>query len=37
MQSSFFSMCWQMIQKDIMEENADLFREIDSWFSENRP
>ena len=33
-----FSMCWQMIQKDIMEEeDADLFREIDSWFSENRP
>ena len=33
-----FSMCWQMIQDDIMEqEDADLFREIDSWFAENLP
>ena len=29
-----FSMCWQLIQQDVMiEEDADLFREIDSWFS----
>ena len=33
-----FSMCWQMIQDDIMdEEDADLYREIDSWFAENLP
>ena len=33
-----FSMCWQLIQKDIMiEEDADLYREIDSWFAENLP
>lgn len=29
-----FSMCWQLIQNDIMdEEDAGLFREIDKWFS----
>ena len=29
-----FSMCWQMIQDDTMEEeDADLYREIDSWFA----
>ena len=33
-----FSMCWQLIQDDVMEqEDADLFREIDSWFAENLP
>ena len=33
-----FSMCWQLIQNDVMEqEDEDLFREIDSWFAENLP
>ena len=33
-----FSMCWQMIQDDVMdEEDADLFRAIDDWFSEELP
>ena len=33
-----FSMCWGLIQKDIIEaEDADLFREIDLWFSEILP
>ena len=33
-----FSMCWQLIQQDIMdEEDADLFREIDSWFADELP
>ena len=33
-----FSMCWQLIQSDIMdEEDADLYREIDDWFAENLP
>jgi hypothetical protein len=33
-----FSMCMQMIQDEIMdEEDADLYREIDSWFAENLP
>ena len=33
-----FSMCWQLIQDDVMdEEDADLFREIDQWFSEILP
>lgn len=33
-----FSMCWEMIQKDVMdEEDADLFREIDTWFAEILP
>ena len=33
-----FSMCWQMIQDDVMEEeDADLFKEIDSWFAEILP
>ena len=28
-----FSMCWELVQKDVMEqEDADLFREIDNWF-----
>ena len=31
-----FSMCWDLIRNDTMdEEDASLFREIDSWFSEN--
>ncbi len=33
-----FSMCWKMIQDDVMEaEDADLFKEIDSWFAEELP
>ena len=33
-----FSMCWQLIQDDVMgPEDADLFREIDAWFAENLP
>ncbi len=33
-----FSMCWQLIQNEEMEEeDADLFKEIDSWFSEELP
>lgn len=33
-----FSMCWQLVQNDVMEEeDADLFREIDHWFSEVLP
>ena len=33
-----FSMCWQLIQNDVMdEEDADLFREIDKWFAEILP
>ena len=33
-----FSMCWQLIQNDVMdEEDADLFRAIDEWFSEILP
>lgn len=33
-----FSMCWQLIQQDIMdEEDASLYREIDDWFAENLP
>ena len=33
-----FSMCWQLIQNDVMEgEDADLFKEIDDWFAENLP
>ena len=33
-----FSMCWQMIQDKILdEEDALLYKEIDSWFSENLP
>ena len=31
-----FSMCWQLIQNDVMEEeDVGLFKEIDSWFAEN--
>ena len=33
-----FSMCWQMIQDDVMEqEDVELYREIDSWFAKNLP
>lgn len=33
-----FSMCWQLIQDDVMEqEDVDLFKEIDGWFAENLP
>ena len=33
-----FSMCWALIQNGVMEkEDADLFREIDSWFAEILP
>ena len=33
-----FSMCMDMLRNDEMEEeDADLFREIDSWFSETLP
>ena len=33
-----FSMCWQLIQNDVMEEeDADLYREIDSWFNDTLP
>ena len=33
-----FSMCWGLIQQDVMEgEDADLFREIDAWSAENLP
>ena len=33
-----FSMCWQLIQEDVMEEeDADLNREIDDWFAETLP
>ena len=33
-----FSMCWQLVQNDVMdEEDAELFKEIDCWFRENLP
>ena len=33
-----FSVCWQLIQDNVMEgEDADLFREIDAWFADNLP
>lgn len=33
-----FSMCWQMVQSKIMdEEDEALYLEIDSWFAENLP
>lgn len=33
-----FSVCWQPIQDNVMEgEDADLFKEIDSWFAEHLP
>ena len=33
-----FSMCWQLIQDDVMdEEDAGLYKEIDDWFAKNLP
>ncbi|MBO4901731.1 MAG: hypothetical protein J5518_02935 [Lachnospiraceae bacterium] len=33
-----FSMCWQLIQNDVMdEEDKELFKEIDAWFAETLP
>lgn len=33
-----FSMCWQLIQNEVMsEEDASLYKEIDEWFAENLP
>ena len=33
-----FSMCWQMVQNDVMdEEDADLYKEIDDWFAGELP
>jgi hypothetical protein len=33
-----FSMCWQMIQDNVMdEEDTGLYKEIDDWFAENLP
>lgn len=33
-----FSMCWQLIQNDVMEEEDEmLFREIDGWFADHLP
>ena len=33
-----FSMCWQMITDQVMdEEDASLYRELDDWFAENLP
>lgn len=33
-----FSMCWQLIQNDVMdEEDEGLYREIDDWFAQNLP
>lgn len=33
-----FSMCWKLIQDDVMEEeDADLYKEIDAWFAEILP
>ena len=33
-----FSMCWQLVQNDTMEEeDAELFREIDDWFADHLP
>ena len=33
-----FSMCWHLVQNDKMEEeDADLFKAIDGWFSKHLP
>ena len=33
-----FSMCMEMIRNQVMDqEDADLYMEIDKWFSENLP
>ena len=37
-QKGVFSMCWKLIQDDVMEEeDADLYKEIDAWFAEILP
>lgn len=37
-EKGIFSMCWQLVQDDVMEEeDAELFKEIDKWFSEVLP
>jgi hypothetical protein len=36
--AGIFSMCWKLIQNDVMdEEDEALFKEIDSWFAEELP
>lgn len=36
--AGIFSMCWKLIQQDVMdEEDVALFKEIDSWFAEELP
>ena len=36
--AGIFSMCWKLIQEDVMsEEDVELFKEIDSWFVEELP
>ena len=33
-----FSMCWELIQHDVMdEEDASLYKEIDDWFATHLP
>lgn len=33
-----FSMCWSLIKSDVMEEeDVDLYKEIDAWFTEILP
>ena len=33
-----FSMCWQLIQNDVMEEeDTELYKQIDSWFADELP
>ena len=33
-----FSMCWQLIKDDVMdEEDVGLYKELDDWFAENLP
>ena len=33
-----FSMCWQMIRNDVMDqEDVELYKEIDDWFAEHLP
>ena len=33
-----FSMCWDLVQNDIMdEEDTSLFKEIDDWFAKELP
>ena len=36
--AGIFSMCWKLIQEDVMsEEDVGLFKEIGSWFAEELP